>query len=238
MRLTVVARAALALGAGLLFPSAGPAQITLGQNDTFETSTTLNWTDGHGGTGESVQAGGPAGLSDHYLQVISTGGGGAGSKMTVFNRNQWVGNYIAAGVNDIDLSLFAPSGGTALSIRLAFKSSTANGTPGYVSTVPFALPADGAWHHTDFQLTAVAMTAIGSPTAFGTFFSTPGPVEMRIISSVNPSLDGDAIAATLGVDNIHAGFTPTPEPGGTLAVVLAAAGVAGPLVRRCRRGRV
>jgi hypothetical protein len=235
MRLTVVARAALALGAGLLLPSAGPAQITLGQIDTFETGTTLNWTDGHAGTGESVQAGGPAGLSDHYLQVISAGGFGAGSKMTVFNRNQWVGNYITAGVNDIDLSLFAPTGGTALSIRIAYKSATVNGAPGYVSTVPFALPADGAWHHTDFRLTAATMTAVGSPTAFDTFFS--GPAEMRIISSVNPSLDGDAIAATLGVDNIHAVFVPVPEPGGMLAVVLAAAGVAGPLARRGRRGR-
>jgi hypothetical protein len=235
MRLAVVARAALALGAGLLFPSAGPAQITLGQIDTFESGTTLNWTNGAGGSSESVQAGGPAGLSDHYLQVISTGGGGGGARMTVFNRTQWVGNYNAAGVNDIDLSLFAPTGGTALSIRLAYKSATSSGAPGYVSTVPFALPADGAWHHTDFRLTAAAMTAVGSPTPFDTFFT--GPVEMRIISSVNPSLDGDVIAATLGVDNIHAGFVPVPEPGGPLAVVLAAAGVAGPLARRCRRGR-
>jgi hypothetical protein len=237
MRLTVVARAALALGAGLLLPSAGPAQITLGHIDSFEPGTTLNWTNGAGGGNESIQAGGPAGLSDHYLQVISTGGGGGGSRMTVFNRVQWTGNYIAAGVNDFDLNLFAPAGGTPLPVRLAFKSSTSNGTPGYVSTVPFVLPADGAWHHTDFRLTAAAMTAVGSPTAFNTFFSIPGPVEMRIISSVNPSLDGDAIAATLGVDEIHAGFTPTPEPGGTLAVVLPAAGVAGPLARRCRRGR-
>jgi hypothetical protein len=235
MRLTVVVRAALALGAGLLLPSAGAAQITLGQIDTFETGTTLNWTNGAGGGSESVQAGGPAGLSDHYLQVISTGGGGGGARMTVFNRTQWVGNYIAAGVNDIDLSLFDPSGGTPLSIRIAYKSATSSGAPGYVSTVPFALPADGAWHHTDFHLTAAAMTAVGSPTPFDTFFS--GPVEMRIISSVNPSLDGDPIAATLGVDNIHAGFVPVSEPGGMLAVVLAAAGVAGPLARRCRRGR-
>jgi hypothetical protein len=49
MRLTVVTRAALALGAGFLLPSAGPAQVTLSQIDTFETGTTLNWTNGAGG---------------------------------------------------------------------------------------------------------------------------------------------------------------------------------------------
>jgi hypothetical protein len=160
-----------------------------------------------------------------------------GSRMTVFNRVQWPGNYKAAGVNDIDLNLSAPAGGTPLSIRIAFKSATFNGAPGYVSTVVFALPADGAWHHTDFHLTGAAIMAVGSPTPFDTFFSIPGPVEMRIVSSVNPSLDGDVITGTLGVDNIHAGFTPMPEPGGMLAVILAAAGVTGLLARRCRRGR-
>src|SRR5947199_10332810 len=98
MRLPVLARAALALGAGLLLPSAGPAQITLGQIDTFEntppTNPTLGWTNGGnlGATPPTVVAGGPAGANDHYLQVVSNGGFGGSSRITGFNRAQWLGD--------------------------------------------------------------------------------------------------------------------------------------------------
>src|SRR5947208_383580 len=121
MRRIILARAALALSAGLLLPSAGPAQITLGQIDTFEnpppTSPTLGWTNGGnlGAIPPTVVAGGPAGPNDHYLQVISNNGFGGSSRMTVFNRAQWLGDYNAAGVNDIDLDFMAPAGGTPLS---------------------------------------------------------------------------------------------------------------------------
>src|SRR5581483_6386498 len=98
MRLVVLARAVLALGAGLLLPAAGRAQITLGQTDPFETATTLNWSQGAPAGGAlTVAAGGPAGPNDHYMQITANGGG-PGGKITVFNQSQWLGNYNAAGV--------------------------------------------------------------------------------------------------------------------------------------------
>src|SRR5437868_1212786 len=74
MRPLFLARVALALGAGLLLPSVGPAQtITLNQTDTFESGTTLNWTNGQSLGALSIASGGPAGSADHYLQVTANG---------------------------------------------------------------------------------------------------------------------------------------------------------------------
>jgi hypothetical protein len=224
-----ILRAVIILGAVLVFPSVGPAQITLNQIDTFESGTTLNWTNGGAPGALSVPSGGPGGASDHYLQVTSSGSGPGGS-LTVFNRTQWLGNYVAAGVNGIDVDLLNP-GSSALTIRIAYRTgTTGGGTPGYVSTNGFNLPGDGLWHHAVFSLSDASMTPIGSPPSpFSTFITQPA--EMRIIDSSSLSLTGDFVNARLGVDNIQAVFIPVPELTYYLALA-AAAGIAGWLRRR------
>jgi hypothetical protein len=227
-RLVGILRAVMILGAVLVFPSLGPAQITLGQIDTFESGTTLNWTNGAAPGALSVVGGGPGGASDQYLQVTASGSGPGGS-LTVFNRTQWLGNYVAAGVNGIGVDLLNP-GSSALTIRIAYRAgTTTSSTPGYVSTNGFNLPGDGLWHHAVFSLSDASMTPIGSPPSpFSTFITQPA--EMRIIDSTLPSLNGDFVNARLGVDNIQAISIPVPEP--TLYLALAtAAGLAGWLRR-------
>src|SRR5262245_1415374 len=91
---------ALALAVGLALPSAGLAQITVNQVDTFS-SGTAGWMQGHPG-GVSVQMGEPGGATDPFLQVLSDGSGSEG-KLTVFNRAQWLGNYNTAGVTSIEM---------------------------------------------------------------------------------------------------------------------------------------
>jgi hypothetical protein len=234
MRLAKLLRAAVVPAAVLLTPSASPAQITLGQKDTFE-SGLQGWTQGinSGGSGLANPTGGPGGAADHYMQITSQGGFGADSKLIVFNQAQWTGNYIAAGVTAIEMDLMAPTTNTQpLSMRVGFQNPTLR--QGYASTVAFNLPADGQWHHAVFKLTATDMTAINAPPAFNTFMSSVP--EMRILSSASPALNGDTIAAVAGVDNVLATTTPVPEPTGVLAAAAAVVGVAWPLIRRRRRG--
>jgi hypothetical protein len=232
MRWRVLARLALAAGAALVAPSAGRAQVTFGQTDTFQGGT-QGWSQGLQAPGANltVQPGGPGGAGDNFLQVISTGGIGAGSRMVIFNQTQWLGNYTAAGVSAIEMDLqnFTAA---ALTIRIGFRTGSAGSTtPGYVSDPGFTLPADGTWHHAVFPLTPATLTAVGSPPSLATVLAGPG--ELRILSSVGPNLIGDAINARIGIDNIRA----TPEPAHILALALAAAGVARPLARRWRARR-
>jgi hypothetical protein len=200
--------------ATLLFAASGigaARAVVLGQIDTFESGTTLGWAAGL--TQPIVNTGGPSGESDNFLQLTADGSGSSG-KLTVFNRAQWLGDYISQGITGIDLDL-ENLGATPLTIRLAFKSSTANGAPSYLSA-GFTLPADATWHHATFTLSAATMTALGSPAAFDTFCSS-GIAEMRIINEAGATnSNGDTVTSTLGVDNIQA----VPEPNPTTLALL------------------
>jgi hypothetical protein len=99
-------------------------------------------------------------------------------------------------------------GSVNLSIRLAFKETGNFGSPGYLSSTAAILAPGSGWQHLVFTINVGSMIAIGGPADFNTFFST-GNGEMRIINEVGTTnLNGDVIAAQLGVDNIHA----IPEP--------------------------
>ena len=181
--------------------------VTVGQIDNFQDGTLANWANGGGGAPPlmNIPTGGPGGAGDRYLQITSIGGGGPGSRLTAFNRDQWLGNYITAGVNGIDMDLLN-TGTVTLSIRIAFKQDTSFGAPGYLSQA-FLLPPDSVWHDALFSITPGSMIPIGSPEPFNTFFTHPA--ELRIINEVGATnLNGDPIAAQLGVDNIRA----VPEP--------------------------
>jgi hypothetical protein len=181
--------------------------LTIGQIDNFQDNTTDNWANGGAPQPANISSGGPAGVGDHFLQITSDGNGATG-RLTVFNRTQWLGNYITAGVSEINLDL-NNFGATALSIRLAFKSATFSGAPGYISTTPFLLDPNSGWQHAVFSITPAAMTAVSGATAFNTFFA--GPAEFRIINATGTGdLNGDFVVSQLGIDNIVA--VPEPSP--------------------------
>jgi hypothetical protein len=181
------------------------AAVTLGQIDDFEGGTTATWANGGAAPPLAVVGGGPTGASDDFLQVTADGVG-PGSRLTVFNRNQWLGDYIGQGITAIEMDL-KNFGASPLTIRLAFKQTTANGAPGYLSQ-GFTLAADASWHHAVFQLNPISLTPLGSPTAFNPFF-TNGQAEFRLIHEVGAtSLNGDVVTGQFGVDNIMA----VPEP--------------------------
>lgn len=204
--------------------------LTPGQTDDFQDGTTQSWT--NGGIPPTppvlnIATGGPGGAGDRYMQISSLGGGGAGNRLTVFNRGQWLGDFVGQGITVVEMDL-NNLGDVDLSIRLGFKESIGPSTPGYVSPA-FILPAGSGWTHVSFTIDMATMIALGSPAKFNTFFSG-NFAEMRIIHSVNPDLNGDPIAAQLGIDNVHA----APEPG-TLALMAIGLAAGAVVLRRKRK---
>jgi hypothetical protein len=212
-------KSALSLGALLVlsaFALAGSANAILpGQIDNFEDNSLQNWS--NGGAFEvppvlNIDTGGPAGAGDNFMQVTSDGSG-PGQFLTVFNRSQWLGDYIGLGVTAIELDL-KNLGATDLTIRLGFKENAGFGASGFLSA-PFSLLANSGWQHAVFFINTGSMTAIGAPADFNSFFAN-NFAEMRIINEVgNTNLTGDAVAGQMGIDNIHA----VPEPRTVLLVV-------------------
>jgi hypothetical protein len=204
--------------------------ISLSNIDNFQDGTQDLWTNGSAPDPLNITTGGPAGAGDHYLQITANGSSGSGGKLTSYNRNQWVGNYIAAGVTGIsmDLKSFDISSSTTLHVRLALKSTTSIGAvPSYV-TPDFALPTDGAWHHATFLLDS-SLIPLNSPSILASFLTNPA--ELRIIDSASPSINGFPINSQLGVDNIKA----LPEPAtASLLALGAAALLLWHWARRCR----
>lgn len=199
-------------------PAKSYAQVLLGQKDTFQDSTLQNWTNGLlAGDPVNKPTGGPAGAGDRYLEV-SSGSLGGGPRSIVYNRVQWTGNYLAAGVTSVEMDL-ANFGASSLSMRFALRSGTGNSaTPGYVSTVAFSLPADGVWRHAVFNLDASNLTALNSPLPLATFLTSVA--EARVLDSASPSLLGDAADTRVGMDNILAAAIAVPEPTTWLLIIL------------------
>jgi hypothetical protein len=180
--------------------------IMLGQIDNFQDGTTQNWRNGMSQPGISnIPTGGPAGAGDRYLQVSS--GGANQPRSIVFNTNQWTGNYVAAGVTEVEMDV-ANFGTSSVSMRFALRSGPLRTSPGYVLTTPLVLPPDHVWRHLIVQLDAAHLTPISSPAPLSTFLLNVA--EARVLNSAAPSLMGDAGTFVFGVDNIHAFAIPEP----------------------------
>jgi hypothetical protein len=201
----------------LMTPAVGRADVILGQVDTFETGTTLNWFAGLGFGPPNplppvnVATGGPAGAGDNFLLLSSNGdlGFGPGSRLTAMNEAQWAGDYLAAGIQAISMDV-NNLGATDLFLRLAFEDAM-GGPPTNVafSTMPLFVPAGSGWISLLFATTPGALTAgLGSIEA-----ALANATVLRLYNSPaanfpNPGFPIPAVTASLGVDNIAA----VPEP--------------------------
>ena len=191
--------------------------ITLGQIDTFEDGTHQGWF-AYPGTG-SNPPNGPGGSVDHYLSTSAPPSGSSG-EIDVFNRSQWLGNYLAAGVTSVEMDLknnnesFVTS---PLQMRIAIRSGS-NVNVGYSSTTAYILPRDDQWHHAVFSLKADSLTAVAlenlSPPPLTDVLANV--LEFHILNSSAPKTTGDTfIFGGLGIDNIRA----VPEPAGIATVM-------------------
>ena len=220
------------LGAILLactFPlfAALAQEIVFGQTDDFQDGTTRIWISAPGNL-VNIDTGGPAGAGDRFVQISSNGGLGVGGKLTMFNLQQWLGNYVGQGVTAIEVDL-RNTGTTTLNMRLAFKAQNLMNSPGYLSATPVALAPGSGWQHVTFSLAPASLVAVGGPSAYGTFFST-GIGDARIINEVGTTnLNGDLIVGQIGIDNIHAVLEPA-----TTALLIGSGLILGAAIRRRR----
>jgi hypothetical protein len=202
-----------------------------GQLDSFQNGTTSNWQNGEVGNTiapMNVVTGGPLGAGDRYLRIVSDGSA-AGGKLTVFNREQWLGEYPAQGITTIEVDL-RNEGNVALSIRLAFKTGPGtNGVAGFL-TQPMLLPVGSGWQHFSIAITPGALIPINNPGSWASFFVG----EVRFVHQVGATnLTGSNVIGQLGIDNIRA----VPEPATTalLGAGLLALGARCGVLRRRRR---
>jgi hypothetical protein len=152
--------------------------ISPGQIDTFEGGTSQSWTSGGDTFDSPLPSGGPGGAGDHFISVNSGTYGGK-PRWVIFNRFQWAGDYLAAGVTSISMDLLDQDPTTPFSLRLALLPGfpTQSTTSGFVSNTPFVIPADGHWHHAVFTLSQSAMTLV--------FPSDPPPTITDVLSGVS-----------------------------------------------------
>ncbi len=175
--------------------------ITPTELDAFPTDVE-GWSQGAPGGVTHQPTGGPVGANDPYMRVQSTGGGQSLGKLVVYNQTPtWTGDYLTAGVTAISMDV-NNLGATPLVLRLALGTSSAPNVGGdwIVTTVGKSLPAASGWTSVEFPLGANDFT--GDP-----FLNViDDVVTLRIFHAVSPNTSGvgEAIAATLGVDNIRA----------------------------------
>ena len=142
--------------------------------------------------------------------------------MALINREQWTGDFLAAGVSAIRLEAFNGGPNFAfqdMTIRLGFSSELAStGSGRVVTSQGFPVNRDDGWQQLEFDLNDLTPIAGSDPVEVMRSVS-----EMRIISAEDPLFIGDQFIARLGVDSI----TAVPEPsaashwlGGVIAMFL------------------
>ncbi len=181
----------------------GLSQVIANQIDDFEDGTVQSWSEGGGSTTSpnppvNITTGGPTGVNDNFLRNVSSGSFGAGSKMVMFNKNQWTGNYIAQ--NIVAIKFKAKVSTTSLSLRIAFDGS--GGRICTTNAVP--LNVGSAWVDVVIPIGSSNFTLVGGTNILQTLQNVS---TMRILSSASPSWEGDAVAATLDIDVIEASTT-------------------------------
>jgi hypothetical protein len=193
---------------------------TLGAVDTFQDGSTNNWVVGPASPIPPVNmaSGGPAGASDRYLQLTSTGGNGPGSRLVSFNQSQWAGNFVSAGITSVEMDLIN-LGTTTLNLRFEVKSTTLAGLYAAYTADAFTLQPGSGWQHAVFTLLPATMVGDAANALVAV-------TEVRLFHG--PAEEAPVVGK-LGVDNIAA----VPEPSAAL-LGLAGLGVLAAAARRRR----
>jgi hypothetical protein len=198
--------------------SAAAEAVTLGQVDDFQDGSTQGWGSGaiNPNPPSNVPDVGPGGAGDRALQIVATGIIGAGSRLTAFNRTQWAGDYLANGIELIEMDVHN-TGATNLELRLAINSA-ATTQPGlwFSTATSNAVLAASGWQTIAFSLAPADLTAITGVDVGATLSAV---TELRLTHSVLPGFQGDPIAAQLLVDNVTAPL-PVALPSSSVAGIL------------------
>lgn len=189
--------------------SPAPLATVIGLRDTFSAGSTDGWTSGGANPTPplNVASGGPAGASDGYLLLQSSGNSGPGGKLVAFGGPQWSGDLASAGIISIDMDV-SNLGGNALLLRLGFDGAGATA----ISTDGVVVPAGSGWIHIAFAATPAALTGNGA-------LALANLSGLRLFHSASAVFPGPIVLARLGIDNV----TAVPEPGSALLLAAGAA---------------
>lgn len=180
------------------------------QSDDFQNGATLGWEGNILGAVTNNPGGGPGGTTDAFLQT-----GVTGFHLGTKNTNQWAGDYLAAGVEAVELDLNHIEPETdRLNVRLLLFGP--GGTFASRKVTP-DVPAN-TWTHYVFGLTTNDLVHVTGGT--GGLDDTLAGVTTLLIrhDRPTPTVPGrhpPHITATLGIDNIHA-VPRRPEVGSLL----------------------
>jgi hypothetical protein len=184
--------------------------VTFGQVDDFQEPGAADWRGSQGGAAIPVRRtdGGPDGVGDAWLRVATSS-----FHLATRNKDQWTGNYLAAGIDaiEMDLNHLRPRAGVVLEIRIIIF-----GPGGPFASANLTDPiATDAWQRYRFGLTAADLVHVTDGT--GDLNDTLTDVRKLLIrhDRADPTVPGEHpphITATLGIDNIHA--VPAPELAG------------------------
>ncbi len=176
-----------------------PAAVYLNRLETFDSPTT--WTSGAGNPNPPaiVPDSGPLGSDDYALQITSTLSSMEGSRLIAFDQLTWVGNYIAEGVDALEMDLRNFSFSSS-SMRVAI-----HGDGGWWVTPAVVLSAFSPWTSVSYDLSPGALLNTGGTDVTLTLSTVD---EIRILHSTSPTFRGDTGQRSVLVDNIHA----IPEP--------------------------
>ena len=183
-----------------LLAGASLSAVTLGQFDDFQDLTPQFWMSGapNPNPPSIVADGGPAGAGDAFLQIVSTGGGGPGSRLVSFNGAQWSGDYLGGGISGLQMNL-SNNGPSPLEIRLNFQGSGGN----FSSVAGVPVPVGSGWQSVFFPIGAGDLTGGSNYAATMTAVN-----QLRILHNTVPNRRGAPVVGSLGVDNL----TAIPEP--------------------------
>ena len=210
--------AGMAVLLSLLLQSGVVRAISVAQIDDFEDVTLQDWKMGIDSVTTSymtnISDGGPLGEGDNYLEVTSDSSVNfGGSKLTFFNRQQWAGDYTAAGITAIAMDLKNFSLSEALNMRLAINGGfgTSSGMTGgvFTSAASISLDVGSGWTRAVFSLLPGDLIPIsggvgGNTTGNDVQATLANVLELRLLNSATPHWSGLRVTAELGVDNIHA----------------------------------
>jgi hypothetical protein len=180
--------------------------VTYDQVDDFQDpdDATAGWKGSRGGTAIPLRRadGGPGGAGDAWLRIATSS-----FHLATRNRDQWTGNYLAAGIDAIELDLnHIRPGRDAVEIRIMLR-----GPGGIFASANLTDPiATNTWQRYRFGLTAADLIYVTGTGGTGNLIDTLIDVDTLVIrhDRADPGVPGDVhpphISATLGIDNIHA----------------------------------
>lgn len=206
-RFTPVVKFPSLIKALLLFPGITHGAVFATQVETFDSPT--DWRIGKQSFGiPSINANlGPEGGGDFALLTSSSAGNGPTSRLIIFNKGDWAGNYTGNGVTSLSMDL-RNTGGGDLFIRIAV-----NGPGGWFVSDGHSVDAGLGYANFLFDLRPEALNPAstdGSTLGNDPDATLASVTQIRILhNDAENSALGKVANATLRIDNI----TAIPEPG-------------------------